>query len=123
MNRDGNKRRMPRSDPEPPSKNTPPPSQPTAATSTRTPAENDDKPIPDDLSEISDDPDDILNREDVRLNLNVIDWLLKVTTKKKISPGFFQMADQTMDEDSQSAAPADDSASKAEGSEKDSTQV
>lgn len=33
------------------------------------------------------------------------------------------MADQTMDEDSQSAAPADESASKVEGSEKDSTQV
>lgn len=62
---DGNKRRLPRNDPEPPSKNTPPPAQPAPATSTRTDTEIDDKPIPDDLSEISDDPDDILNREDV----------------------------------------------------------
>lgn len=33
------------------------------------------------------------------------------------------MADQTMDDDSQNALPADESISKVEGSEKDSTQV
>ncbi|XP_028166734.1 zinc finger CCCH domain-containing protein 13-like isoform X1 [Ostrinia furnacalis] len=91
---DGNKRRMPRNDPDPPSKNTPPPAQSATVTS-RPEADVDDKPIPDDLSEISDDPDDILNRED--------------------------MADQTMDEDSQTALP-DEGTSKVEGSEKDSTQ-
>ncbi|XP_047041687.1 uncharacterized protein DDB_G0284459-like isoform X3 [Helicoverpa zea] len=93
---DGNKRRAPRPDPEPPAKETPPASQTTSTAPPRQDAEIDDKPIPDDLSEISDDPDDILNRED--------------------------MADQVMDEDSQTALPTDETVSKPEGSEKESTQ-
>lgn len=62
---DGNKRRGPRNEPEPPPKDTPPPAQTPAVATARQETEVDEKPIPDDLSEISDDPDDILDREDV----------------------------------------------------------
>lgn len=41
----------------------------------------------------------------------------------KIYIGEFQMADQNIDEDSQIALPADEGVSKAEGSERESTQV
>ncbi|KAM3964594.1 LOW QUALITY PROTEIN: uncharacterized protein ACR2FA_000981 [Aphomia sociella] len=93
---DGNKRRQPRIEPEPPAKETPPPPpQPAVTAPARQETEADDKTIPDDLSEISDDPDDILERED--------------------------MADQNIDDDSQTAV-APDEAAKLEGSEKESTQ-
>ncbi|CAH0700417.1 unnamed protein product [Spodoptera exigua] len=93
---DGNKRRAPRNEPEPTAKETPPATQAPPTAPPRPEAEVDDKPIPDDLSEISDDPDDILNRED--------------------------MADQIIDEDSQTALPNDEIMSKPEVSEKESTQ-
>ncbi|XP_037301570.1 zinc finger CCCH domain-containing protein 13-like [Manduca sexta] len=94
MSRGDGKRRG-RNELEPSAKETPPPVQ-AASIPSRQDIDIDDKPIPDDLSEISDDPDDILNRED--------------------------MADQNADDDSQSALPADEGASKPDGSEKESTQ-
>ncbi|XP_013182926.2 zinc finger CCCH domain-containing protein 13 [Amyelois transitella] len=96
MGRGDGKRRMARNEPpEAAVKHTPPPAQ-TAAAPARTDTDVEDKPIPDDLSEISDDPDDILERDD--------------------------MGDHNNDEDSQTAPPADESTSKVEGSEKESTQ-